>query len=120
MLFRSNDTATTEIYTPLHTLSLHDALPISVCALIDDAQKDQLEHLQDKDGAHTVWQSAELPPMPVVAFPSAPAAERETFKKNLDSVCDDEGKSACAEVGIDDLTGADSSEYAAIVRAYGK
>ena len=29
MLFRSNDTATTEIYTPRHTLSLHDALPIS-------------------------------------------------------------------------------------------
>ena len=30
MLFRSNDTATTEIYTLWHTLSLHDALPISV------------------------------------------------------------------------------------------
>ena len=28
MLFRSNDTATTEIYTIQHTLSLHDALPI--------------------------------------------------------------------------------------------
>ena len=32
MLFRSNDTATTEIYTVLHTLSLHDALQISVAA----------------------------------------------------------------------------------------
>ena len=30
MLFRSNDTATTEIYTSVHTLSLHDALPIFV------------------------------------------------------------------------------------------
>ena len=30
MLFRSNDTATTEIYTCLDTLSLHDALPLSV------------------------------------------------------------------------------------------
>ena len=29
MLFRSNDTATTEIYTGWYTLSLHDALPIS-------------------------------------------------------------------------------------------
>ena len=28
MLFRSNDTATTEIYTGYYTLSLHDALPI--------------------------------------------------------------------------------------------
>ena len=32
MLFRSNDTATTEIYTSLHTLSLHDALPIWIDA----------------------------------------------------------------------------------------
>ena len=31
MLFRSNDTATTEIYTLLYTLSLHDALPIFDC-----------------------------------------------------------------------------------------
>ena len=30
MLFRSNDTATTEIYTGEDTLSLHDALPISL------------------------------------------------------------------------------------------
>ena len=29
MLFRSNDTATTEIYTRRNTLSLHDALPLS-------------------------------------------------------------------------------------------
>ena len=29
MLFRSNDTATTEIYTSVNTLSLYDALPIS-------------------------------------------------------------------------------------------
>ena len=32
MLFRSNDTATTEIYTTTDTLSLHDALPISAAA----------------------------------------------------------------------------------------
>jgi hypothetical protein len=91
----------------------------AVCALIDDAQKDQLDHLHEKNGAHTAWQSAELPPMPVVAFASAPQAERERFKRNLDSVCNDEGKSACAEVGIDDLTGANAAEYAAIVKAYG-
>ena len=29
MLFRSNDTATTEIYTHSDTLSLHDVLPIT-------------------------------------------------------------------------------------------
>lgn len=92
----------------------------AVCALIDDAQKDQLDHLHDKDGVHAAWDSYTLPPMPVVAFPAAPKAEREQFKRNLDAVCNDEGKSACAEVGIDDLTGADAAEYAAIVKAYGK
>src|SRR5881227_4435636 len=30
IVFSFNDTATTEIYTTVHTLSLHDALPISV------------------------------------------------------------------------------------------
>ena len=34
MLFRSNDTATTEIYTSVHTLSLHDALPIPPLAWV--------------------------------------------------------------------------------------
>ena len=37
MLFRSNDTATTEIYTDMHTLSLHDALPIRTDTVIRDA-----------------------------------------------------------------------------------
>jgi ABC-type phosphate/phosphonate transport system substrate-binding protein len=90
------------------------------CALIDDAQKDQLEHLHDKDAVRVVWESDELPPMPVVAFPAAPKAERERFKRNLDAVCNDEGKSACAEVGIVDLTGADDAEYAELVKTYGK
>ena len=37
MLFRSNDTATTEIYTDRYTLSLHDALPIRVRRAIEEA-----------------------------------------------------------------------------------
>ena len=39
MLFRSNDTATTEIYTRRHTLSLHDALPIYVRAALTMGSK---------------------------------------------------------------------------------
>ena len=38
MLFRSNDTATTEIYTNLNTLSLHDALPISLVPYLRDPE----------------------------------------------------------------------------------
>lgn len=90
------------------------------CALIDDAQKAQLDHLRSKDGMRTVWEGAELPPMPVVAFPAAPKAERTTFKKKLDGVCEDDGKMACVEVGIDALSGADAGDYAAVVAAYGE
>ena len=44
MLFRSNDTATTEIYTQFDTLSLHDALPIS------EAIDEQRESLATAEG----------------------------------------------------------------------
>ena len=40
MLFRSNETATTEIYTVMNTLSLHDALPIFVPLASVSADKD--------------------------------------------------------------------------------
>ena len=90
----------------------------AVCALIDDAQRDQLEHLPNKAEARAVWQSAELPPMPVVAFPSGPKAERDKFKTNLDAVCRGEGSAACGEVGIDSLTRAEPAEYAPAVAAY--
>ena len=40
MLFRSNDTATTEIYTRRNTLSLLDALPISGAAMVELVRAD--------------------------------------------------------------------------------
>ena len=43
MLFRSNDTATTEIYTVMNTLSLHDALPISRFNLLIETQPQYLK-----------------------------------------------------------------------------
>src|SRR3546814_10987635 len=41
--FFFNDTATTEIYTYGHTLSLHDALPSSDRALLQDTQQLDLQ-----------------------------------------------------------------------------
>ena len=52
MLFRSNDTATTEIYTMVDTLSLHDALPICVrcggkaVAAVRDPAPARMEHTE--------------------------------------------------------------------------
>lgn len=90
------------------------------CALVDDAQVAQLEHLEGVDGIESVWKSDELPPMPVVAFPAVAEPERKTFQKSLESLCDDEAKAACAEVGIEDLKACDVKPYAEVVAAYGK
>ena len=68
MLFRSNDTATTEIYTSSYTLSLHDALPIfalgtkrapvtviSVTGELPPAERERrVADLTATDGAHVL------------------------------------------------------------------
>ena len=92
----------------------------AVCALIDDAQLAELSHLEGADVLRSVWTSAELPPMAVVTFPTAPRDERERFQDNLAKVCDDDGQSVCAEVGIVSLKATDGADYARVVAAYGK
>ena len=92
----------------------------AVCALIDDAQLAELPHLEGAGDVRSVWKSATFPPMPVVAFPAAPADERKRFQENLSKVCADEGENACAEVGILSLAAAGRADYAAVVSAYGK
>ncbi len=84
------------------------------CALIDDAQLAAAGKLANGT-IKSVWSSAKLPPMVVVAFPSAPAAQRKTFSAQLSKVCKDEGKSTCDEAGIRSLATASDSDYAAVV-----
>jgi hypothetical protein len=90
------------------------------CALVDDAQLAELKHLAGGDGVKTVWKSKLLPPMAVVAFASAPIAERKSFKANLSSVCEPAENTACAEVGIHALAPARASDYAEVVALYGR
>jgi hypothetical protein len=90
------------------------------CALIDDAQFAELARIEGGAAVKSVWKSDKLPPMVVVAFPSAPAAARETFKGKLSQVCGGEGKAACSEVGIKALKSASNKEYDAVIKAYGK
>jgi hypothetical protein len=90
------------------------------CALLDDAQLAELKHLQDGDGVKTVWKSKTLPPMAVVAFASAPAAEKKAFQQNLPSVCEGPENTACAEVGIHALAPARTSDYAEVMKLYAK
>jgi hypothetical protein len=117
--FKLTDFVLTPTQRPLQTIKkvLTDE---AVCALIDDAQLAELAHIDGGDAIRVVWKSAELPPMAVVAFPTAPAAERETFQGNLARLCEDEAQGACAEVGIVSLRAAGAADYAAVVAAYDK
>jgi len=92
----------------------------AVCALVDDAQMAELPHIEGAEGIRSVWESAKFPSMTLVAFGSTPPAERKKFKDGLARVCDGEGKTACAEVGILALAAADASGYEAVLKAYGK
>ena len=92
----------------------------AACALVDDAQLAELPHLEGADGLRAVWQSDELPPMVVSAFPAAPADERKRFQENLAKLCKEEAQSTCAEVGIVSLKAATASAYAAVIAAYGQ
>lgn len=90
------------------------------CALLDDAQLEELKHQKGSDAVKVVWESKRLPPMAVVAFPSAPPAEKKKFREKLSVVCEGEGNTACEEVGIDTLALAGASDYAEVVSAYGR
>jgi len=80
----------------------------------------ELPHIEGAEGIRSVWESAKLPAMTLVAFGTTPAPERKKFKDALVRVCDGEGKTVCAEVGILALMAADAASYSAVVAAYGK
>jgi hypothetical protein len=90
------------------------------CALIDDAQLEEMGHIDEAKGLKSVWKSDKLPPMVLVAFPAASAPARKAFQANLAKLCEGDGKTACGEVGIQSLKSAGASDYASVVTAYGK
>ncbi len=90
------------------------------CALIDDAQMAELANQEGSAAVHPVWFSADLPPMPVVRFATAPAAAAKAFSSKLSEVCAAEGSDVCKSAGIKSLHRADDAAYAALVDAYGR
>jgi hypothetical protein len=90
------------------------------CALIDDAQMAELASIEGGKDVKSVWKSAMLPPMAVVAFPSATTGDKAAFKSALASLCEGDGKSTCSEVGIQSLKPAADETYAQVLAAYRK
>lgn len=90
------------------------------CALIDDAQFAELGSAEGGKDLKSVWKSEKLPPMAVVALPSADKATKDAFKSSLSTLCKDDGKTACGEIGIQSLSAATDDAYAQILAAYKK
>ncbi|HEY6078532.1 MAG TPA: hypothetical protein VIW29_07005 [Polyangiaceae bacterium] len=91
----------------------------AACALIDDAQLEATHHIEQGQELKPIWRSAELPGMPVVAFPRADAASVQTFKQSLGELCT-KAKQACTNVGIEVMRPSDAARYRAVLDAYSK
>ncbi len=117
--FKLGDFTLTKTTRPLQTVKKvvgGDA----TCALIDDAQFAELGKVEGGSAVKSVWSSDKLPPMVVVAFPSAPSEEKKGFQASLGKLCEGEAKATCKEVGILSLKSAGASDYAVVVDAYNK
>lgn len=91
----------------------------SKCALIDDAQKEALAHVEGGEALRPVWQSVELPGMVVVAFPTSSTEQRARFQASLPTLCE-VGRAACERVGIASIQRADDGRYQPVVDAYSR
>ncbi len=91
----------------------------SKCALIDDAQKEALAHVEGGAALKAVWQSAKLPGMVVVAFPTSSAELQARFRASLPTLCE-AGRAACERVGIASIGRADAGRYKPVIDAYSR
>ena len=89
------------------------------CALIDDAQLAATAHIERGAELRTVWRSAELPGMPVVAFPRTDPLAIKSLKQSLTDLCT-KAKQACASVGIDLIRPSNDERYRALLARYSK
>ncbi|MFO0554830.1 MAG: hypothetical protein U0271_41015 [Polyangiaceae bacterium] len=92
----------------------------AVCALIDDAQYAELSGVEGGKDLKSVWKSAKMAPMAVVAFSGADKATKDAFKASLSSLCDGDGKDVCKEIGIQSLKPAGDDAYGQVLAAYKK
>jgi hypothetical protein len=90
------------------------------CALIDDAQFAELANVEGASGVKSVWKSDKLPPMVIVAFPSASATEKKGFQGAFSKICEGDAKEVCKEVGISAMKTASNTDYQSQITAYAK
>lgn len=90
-------------------------------ALLSDEEVEALKGMAYKD-LKVIWTSAELPPMPVVAFgKNASAKDREAFAKMLPGMCTDpKGAEVCKALDITRFTAPEKAAYEQAARRYDK
>lgn len=88
------------------------------CALIDDAQYRQLPKLRDAGALRSVWQSKLLPPLALVALPTADKKATRAMQNKLARVCLGDGAKICEEAGIKALLRATPAKYRSVMQAY--
>ena len=88
------------------------------CALIDDAQAATLATVEGGASLKILWSSAELPPIPVVAFPGAAPGVVRAFQAALPEVCAGADRVTCTNIGLERLAVASDAHYAALREAY--
>ena len=90
----------------------------SECALIDDAQRDDLANVEGGKALEVVWSSKTLPPMVVVAFPAAQPAAKKAFRQKLPALCRGKGEKACQDAGIVAFKTSGAAAYKAVIGQY--
>jgi hypothetical protein len=90
------------------------------CALIDDAQLAEMASLEGGKDLRSVWKSDKLPPLVIVAFPSASPDEKTALRAQIGKMCEADGKPICGEIGIAALEPATDDAYAQVLAAYRK
>ena len=90
------------------------------CALVDDAVFVAAGNMDGGKALKTAWKGSTLPPMVVVALPSADAKDKASFKGNLSSLCSGDGAKVCKDAGIESLKTASDTDYKAVIDAYNK
>jgi hypothetical protein len=70
------------------------------CALVDDSQVLAMSQVEGGMLLRPLWSSTKLPSVIVVSFGSAPAEQVQTFKANVEAMCEGAGRSTCDAAGL--------------------
>jgi hypothetical protein len=88
------------------------------CALVDDSQVLAMGQVEGGLLLRPLWSSTKLPAVVVVSFGSAPAEQVQSFKANIEVICEGDGRAACDAAGLKAPRRTEAGAFAAEQTAY--